>query len=93
MDSETAFVSCSNTLSFFNIDNLNLVGQWMPMYICYQQYLKLPKRKLPLARDSEMMERREIIYMKRINQIRAVCEKYKKMDLNDFKSYFTAILT
>ena len=61
--------------------------------ICYQQYLQLPKRKLPLARDSEMMERREIIYMKRINQIRAVCEKYKKMDLNDFKSYFTAILT
>ena len=44
--------------------------------LCHEQYLKLPKRNIPQARNSEWMQQREIIYKKRNNKIRLVCEKY-----------------
>ena len=36
-----------------------------------------------------MMQRREIIYMKRINKIRAVCEKYKEIGVFQGTNKFT----
>ena len=47
--------------------------------LCHEKYLNLPKRNIPQARNSEWMQQREIIYKKRNNKIRSVCEKYKEI--------------
>ena len=61
------------------------------MSLCKQKYLKLPRRNLLNVRDSNDMKQREIIYKKRNDQIKAVCEKYKEtgiiQDIYKFKPY------
>ena len=61
------------------------------MSLCKQKYLKLPRRKFLHVRESNDMKQREIIYMKRNDQIKAVCEKYKEssifQDTYKFKPY------
>ena len=51
------------------------------MPLCQQKYLKLPKRNLLHVQDSSDMKQREIIYKKRNDQIKAVCEKYKETSI------------
>ena len=59
------------------------------MSLCKKKYLKLPKRKLLHVRDYNGMMKREIIYKKRNEQLKAVCEKYKEIGIFQDTHKFT----
>ena len=59
------------------------------MSLCKKKYLKLPQRKLLHVRDYDGMMQREIIYKKRNEQLKAVCEKYKEIGIFQDTCKFT----
>ena len=59
------------------------------MSLCKKKYLKLPQRKLLHVRDYDGMMQREIIYKKRNEQLKAVCEKYKEIGIFQGNHKFT----
>ena len=53
------------------------------MSVCRKQYLELPRKKMiDHTKDSDRVKEREMVYKRRNQRVREVCERYKDIRLD-----------
>ena len=56
------------------------------MSVCRKQYLELPRKKMiDHTQDSDRVKEREMVYKRRNQRVREVCERYKDIRLDRYK--------